>query len=120
VLYHAETRIHGGLESLHHVQKLLHLRLQLDDLLRGGVRGRRRGGQNKGQGCRGQETIAKCTRFLHDSPVKKSRQLAVDSQQLTGGCPGLGSETWGNSKAGKPKLTCRPLFSVSRQLPAIR
>ena len=39
VLQHAETGVQGGLEPLHHVQQLLHLRLQLDDLLRAACAG---------------------------------------------------------------------------------
>ena len=37
VLQHAKARVQRRLQPLHHVQQLLHLRLQLDDLLRNRV-----------------------------------------------------------------------------------
>jgi hypothetical protein len=47
VLDHAKARINRGLEALHHVEKLLHLGLQFDNLLRYGVSAHR---SQKGDG----------------------------------------------------------------------
>jgi len=52
VLQYAKACVQRGLHALHHVQQLLHLRLQLDNFLRRRVRRRRRGSQNHGKQCR--------------------------------------------------------------------
>jgi len=77
VLQDAEAAIQGGLEPLHHVEQLLHLGLQLDDLLRGRVRGNGRGGQEHGEDSRGEETIAKVVRFQHISPIRTGNRDQV-------------------------------------------
>jgi hypothetical protein len=65
-------RVHGGLQALHHVEQLLHLGLQLDDLFRGRVRGHGRGGEKDGQdGYSGGEAVAKGFCSLHSSPAKQ-------------------------------------------------
>ena len=72
VLDDAEAPVEGGLEPLHHIEELLDLGLQLDDLLRGGVRGDGHGGENHGEDGDGEETVAKFLSYLHCSPVKNS------------------------------------------------
>ena len=68
VLQHAKARVHRGLQALHHVQQLLHLGLQLDDLLRNRV-GRYGGrSQHARPARRPGRAIAKCACF-HASPT---------------------------------------------------
>ncbi len=55
VLQHAEACVERRLKTLHHVEQLLHLRLQLDDLFGGRVGRSRRGGENESQGGGGEE-----------------------------------------------------------------
>ena len=58
VLQHAKPRVQRRLDPLHHVQQLLHLRLQFDDLLRNRVCPHRRQGNDDGKQRRRENTIA--------------------------------------------------------------
>ena len=74
VLQHAKARVQRGLQPLHHVQQLLHLRLQLDHLLRGRVRPHRRRSKNHGKQRRRKKTIANCTSLsAYSSIITRTR-----------------------------------------------
>src|ERR1039458_8637902 len=79
VLQDAKPRIQRGLHTLHHIQQLLHLGLQLDDFLGSSMCGHGRRGCNNGKDCSREETIAKRKSYLHFSPTK---QWTVVSGQL--------------------------------------
>jgi hypothetical protein len=60
MLQNAKSRIDRRLQPLHHVEQLLHLRLQLDDVFVCRMSANRREAQERCKHCRGEETVAKC------------------------------------------------------------
>jgi hypothetical protein len=47
MLQNSKARVECGLQTLHHIEQLLDLRLQLDDFFGGGMRGKRQSEQDE-------------------------------------------------------------------------